>query len=210
MVSEQRLENLQDKPDILPKDKKIKTNADRREYFRNYYQKNRAVYIEKIKKKHRETYIPKPSKPQSIYQEIKEEFFIEKVKKNRKQVGYLDIAPGWVKIPSKYWTCYISKGKKTRIKVPFLVEDSEDLKNISGFYEDKKILDYQMGNPLGKSETLKGAGDYFLKKRTFTNYKEIADLLKKDFGIISMNADSERERERERESKIEKNENLKS
>ncbi|CAG8846021.1 10454_t:CDS:2, partial [Gigaspora margarita] len=45
--------------------------------------------------------------------------------------------------------------KELRKNIPFLVENSEGLRNISGFYENKKVLDYQIGNPLGKSESLK-------------------------------------------------------
>lgn len=109
------------------------------------------------------------------------------------RIGCIDIdEKGWTKIPTKYWTCYISPSNG-KIKLLFLYQNNQGLKTSAGYYQGHKILDFKISggimglgsiHPNGKPYQLKGAGSFFLKNnQIFKSPQEVINLLKKDWEI---------------------------
>jgi hypothetical protein len=129
------------------------------------------------------------------------------------RIGCIDIdEKGWTKLPTKYWTCYISAGNG-RIKVLFLYQDNCGLKTGKGYYQGQPILDFKIsGGIMGigsthpttnKPYSLKGVGSFFLaNNKIFNSPYEIAELLKKDWGIEVLSIRERIIKEKEQEKSI--------
>lgn len=109
------------------------------------------------------------------------------------RIGCIDIdVKGWTKLPTKYWTCYIT-ANNGKIKFLFLYKDSESLKTGKGYFNDQPILDFKVSggimgigsyHPNGQPYQVKGAGSLFLKNNhVFNNPYEVMHLLQQDWGI---------------------------
>ena len=109
------------------------------------------------------------------------------------RIGCIDIdTKGWTKIPTKYWTCYIT-ANNGKIKLLFLYRDNENLKTGKGYFQDQPILDFKVSggimgigsfHPNGQPYQVKGAGSFFLKQNhIFNNPYEVMHLLQQDWGI---------------------------
>ena len=109
------------------------------------------------------------------------------------RIGCIDIdQSGWTKLPTKYWTCYITPNNG-KIKLLFLYKDNENLKTGKGYFNGQAILDFKVSggimgigsfHPNGQPYQVKGAGSLFLKgNHVFNNPYEVMHLLQQDWGI---------------------------